>query len=75
MSRSFRKTPIFGLVSRESEKMEKRKANRKLRRKGRIQLACQGETSLSLREVSNVFSFRKDGKKYRPLLPLKFYSK
>ena len=65
MSRSKRKTPIFGMTTAESEKQDKRKANRLLRRLSRAMLG-QGEELLPvIREVSSVWAFDKDGKRYR----------
>jgi hypothetical protein len=62
MSRSFRHIPIFGITTARSEKQDKRFANRRHRRIGRIALA-QGDAVLPLlREVSNVWGFDKDGK-------------
>jgi hypothetical protein len=64
MSRSKRNTPKRGITTSETEKENKRNANRKLRRKVKIQVK-KGEINLSrLREISNVWSFDKDGKMY-----------
>lgn len=65
MSRSRRKKPIAGIAggtSHESEKWDKQKANRKLRH--RVKEAIEGEEEVlpAQREVSNVWSFYKDGK-------------
>ena len=63
MSRSRRKTPICGITTAESEKQDKRIANRRLRRKVRAALAVEPEGVLpALREVSSVWTFDKDGK-------------
>jgi outer membrane cobalamin receptor len=59
VSRSRRHTPIFGHTTAESEKDDKRKANRRLRRKARA-----GQLDVRLREVSDVWTFEKDGKRY-----------
>jgi hypothetical protein len=68
MSRSYRHRPIFGIAIARSEKSEKREANRKLRRRTRMLLrGWQGNEEPQpplLREVSNVWSFSKDGKNY-----------
>ncbi|MBQ4804542.1 hypothetical protein J8L88_16900 [Aquimarina sp. MMG015] len=64
MSRSKKKTKIHGNTTATSEKENKRDANRKFRRvvKQKVKL---DETKLpELREVSNVWSFDKDGKRY-----------
>jgi hypothetical protein len=75
MSRSFKRTPIIGHTTAESEKQDKRLANRSLRRQTREALrasgagkprnAVEGVAELPLkREVSNVYSFGKDGKQW-----------
>lgn len=65
MSRSFKKTKIFGITFAKSEKEEKRFANRKLRRAVRQKIKIRKEEILpNLREVSNVWAFSKDGKRY-----------
>ncbi|MES2764468.1 MAG: hypothetical protein V4642_01260 [Bacteroidota bacterium] len=64
MSRSKRKTPYVGITGMPTEKQEKRKANRKLRNKVKAQLQKGKEVLPELREVSNVWSFSKDGKIY-----------
>ena len=69
MSRSKKKTKIHGITTAKSEKENKRDANRKLRRIVK-QKVNSGKTELpelpELREVSNVWSFDKDGKRYNP---------
>ena len=63
MSRSRKKTPIFGITTARSEKEDKRIANRKLRRVVKQELAREPDGVLPvLREVSNVWSMEKDGK-------------
>jgi len=59
MTRSYRKTPMAGITIARSEKQDKRHANRRLRRKVRT-----GALELLLREVSSVWGFEKDGKRY-----------
>ncbi|MVM31286.1 hypothetical protein GO755_14680 [Spirosoma sp. HMF4905] len=63
MSRSLRKTPIFGFTTGSTEKQDKRWANRRLRRTNRVRIRKADEPAL-LREVSNVWDFKKDGKMY-----------
>lgn len=66
MSRSKKKTKIHGFTTAKSEKENKRDANRKLRRIVK-QKVNSGKAELpELREVSNVWSFDKDGKRYNP---------
>ncbi len=63
MSRSRRKTPVRGLTTSDSEKQDKRMANRALRRKVRVALSAEPDGVLpALREVSSAWAFDKDGK-------------
>lgn len=68
MSRSRRKTPITGIIAAQSEKSDKRIANRKLRRVTKEILrrgSLEDDQILpEIREVSNVWSFAKDGKRW-----------
>jgi hypothetical protein len=75
MSRSFQKTPITGVTTCESEKQDKRDANRKLRRKTKLQVKVGQEIILDLREVSNVWAMGKDGKLYRKDWEPKYFRK
>ncbi|AXO79034.1 hypothetical protein DZC78_01100 [Olleya aquimaris] len=66
MSRSKKKTKIQAITTAKSEKDNKTEANRKLRRIVK-QKVNSGQMDLpDLREVSNVWNFNKDGKKYKP---------
>lgn len=64
MSHSFRHIPRGGITTCESEKQDKRKANRKFRRLVRIAIALGREILPAKREVTDIWSFGKDGKKY-----------
>lgn len=67
MSRSIRKTPKRGTgVGGQSEKRDKQIANRRLRRKVKVAVeqGAEGIALPALREVSNVWDMRKDGKIY-----------
>ena len=67
MSRSSRKTPKIGNLSsgvRLGEKKNKQKANRKLRRLTKEEIRTIGETKLTIRNVSDVWLYEKDGKTY-----------
>ena len=71
MARSRKKTPIIPNTCANSEKEDKRNANRKLRRKVKADLHKAQVTEIieeielpELREVSNVWSFAKDGKSF-----------
>lgn len=65
MSHSHRKNKIFGNVKNaDSEKKDKTNANKKLRRLVKVRIARQKETLPLLKEISNIWSFAKDGKQY-----------
>ena len=64
MSRSKRKTPVFGHTKSDSEKQDKRLANRRLRRCVKTAITADKEDVPKLREVSDVWSMDKDGKSY-----------
>ncbi len=63
MSRSKKKTPIQGITTASTEKNDKRAANRKHRRITKIQVN-KGEGISDKNEISNVWSFAKDGKNF-----------
>ena len=71
MSRSKKKNPVKGITSADSEKDDKRNANRKFRRKIKQEVNKGEELLPEVREVSNVWSFDKDGKLYDKDLPEK----
>lgn len=67
MSRSFRKNNIISITTygyKISEKEEKRRAHKNLRSKSKQEIHINGEDSLlpDIREVSNVWMWKKDGK-------------
>jgi hypothetical protein len=62
MSRSYKKHPITGMTTAESEKYDKQLANRKLRRKQKNAIRTKKEVLPQLKEVSNNYTFNKDGK-------------
>lgn len=64
MSRSRRHTPVFGLTCATSEKHDKRIANRRWRSRVR-QAVHEGVEPPAQREISDVWDFEKDGKRYR----------
>ena len=63
MSRSYRKNKIFPIACGTSEKQDKRFHNRKMRRRVRIQMV-KGDFDIFpvAEEISNVWSWAKDGK-------------
>lgn len=77
MSRSKKKTPIGGISTSTSEKCDKRYANRAYRRITRAlchttppdEESCEELEFPLVREVSDVWSFAKDGKVYNPPHP------
>ncbi len=66
MSRSRKKTKIHGITIASSEKENKRGANRKFRRLTRQKIKSDDPVLPEMREVSNVWDFDKDGKRYNP---------
>ena len=64
MSRSRRKTPKTGITTAETEKENKRQANRKFRRVTKVKVKKGGDELPLTKELSNVWSFDKDGKKF-----------
>ncbi len=65
MSRSKRKTLILPNCKAPSEKDEKQKANRKLRKIVKEKLAVLEEELPLKREISDRWNWEKDGKSYR----------
>tara|TARA_Y100000034_G_scaffold137014_1_gene218435 strand:- start:4788 stop:5030 length:243 start_codon:yes stop_codon:yes gene_type:complete len=69
MSRSRKKTKVFGITTADSEKQAKRRANRRFRRICKLYLQDimdddEDSAFPELEEVSNVWSMDKDGKRY-----------
>lgn len=64
MSRSRRYSPFNGWTTSQSEKQDKRKANRKLRRRTKACILANGDNKPLpvMREVSDPWCFAKDGK-------------
>jgi hypothetical protein len=63
MSRSRRKTPIFGFTTATSEAFDKAKWHRAFRRAENQRLTCDPETEAHhFREFYNPWSMHKDGK-------------
>lgn len=76
MSRSRRKTKIRGMCGSRhhvSEKEDKRKFNRKMRRVNKVLLGVSDDSEkLVLKhkdEIEDVWGFKKDGKRYRKDMP------
>ena len=71
MARSRRKRPIAGITMASSEKWEKRKANRRIRRRVKESLAADPESEVLPHrcELSSVWAMAKDGRRwYNPSL-------
>ncbi|WKB82442.1 hypothetical protein [Cellulophaga omnivescoria] len=64
MSKSEKKTKIRGITTAKSEKENKQDANRKYRRIVKQKVKSNESELPKIREISNVWSFNKDGKKY-----------
>lgn len=64
MSRSIKKTPITGFTTATTEKSNKRKANRKLRRVIKVEVKTDDKPLSTMKEISNVWAFNKDGKQF-----------
>jgi len=75
MSRSRRHTPIMGMTLCESEKQDKRRANRMLRRIVKGMVRPGTEILPEMREVYNVWKGGKDGKQYYPSDDYQYYGK
>jgi hypothetical protein len=66
MARSRKKVPITGITTAASEKADKASAHKRERRAVRTRLHEQPAADIlpTIREVSNVWTFAKDGKTY-----------
>jgi hypothetical protein len=64
MSKSYKKIKVRSTTSAESEKENKQEANRKLRRITNQKVKIGDEVLPEIKDVSNVWSFNKDGKRY-----------
>ena len=72
MSKSFRKTPIFGNTKKESEKKDKRIANRIFRRHNRQYLPVNPDKLWDdVNQALNAYKMAKDGKNYWAEAPTK----
>ena len=64
MSRSVRKTKIFGITPSESEKQDKRRWNRTFRKVCRKLVRLGKEAPHKIHSVTEVWAGAKDGKRY-----------
>lgn len=75
MSRSKRKTPKTGLTTAESEKKDKVFVHRKFRRASKVKIKSNEEPPVNLNEVSDIWNFAKDTKRYYDKEDLERYPK
>lgn len=64
MSRSFKHTTISGITTATSEKRDKQLVNRRFRRISRHRVKIDAEPLIHLNEISDIWDFQKDGKRY-----------
>lgn len=64
MSRSFKHTTISAVTTATSEKRDKQLANRRFRRISRHRVKIDKEQLIDLDEISDIWDFQKDGKRY-----------
>ena len=64
MSRSKRKTPIFGITSSSSEKQNKRIWNKRFRRVSKSLMNTEKDLPIKVAAVADVWEGSKDGKRY-----------
>lgn len=64
MSRSFKHTTISGITTATSEKRDKQLANRRFRRISKHRVRIDEEPLIDLNEISDIWDFQKDGKRY-----------
>lgn len=64
MSRSYKHTTISGITTATSEKRDKKLANRRFRRISRHRVRTETEPLIDLDEISDIWDFQKDGKRY-----------
>lgn len=64
MSRSVRKTKIFGNATNVSEKQDKRRWNRTFRKISKELVRLEKEAPIKIQGVTDVWDGAKDGKRY-----------
>lgn len=64
MSNSYRKVPIFGHTKADTEKGDKRHANRSFRRTSKTLMASGREPLHNINQASSIWDFAKDGKSF-----------
>ncbi len=64
MSRSVRKTKIFGITTAQTEKQDKRRWNRTFRKVCKKLIRLEKEAPVKMHGVTNIWDGAKDGKQY-----------
>ena len=64
MSRSYKNTTISAITTAQSDKKDKQLANRRFRRISKHRVKIETEPLVNLNEVSDIWNFQKDGKRY-----------
>ena len=64
MSRSYKHITISAITTATSEKRDKQLANRRFRRISRHRVRIEAEPLVHLNEISDIWDFQKDGKRY-----------
>jgi len=64
MSRSVRKTKIFGITTAQTEKPDKRRWNRTFRKVCKKLIRLEKEAPVKMQGVTNIWDGAKDGKQY-----------
>jgi len=64
MSRSIRKTKIFGYTTAETDKQDKRRWNRVFRKVSKNLIRLEKEAPVKIQDVTSVWDGSKDGKQY-----------
>jgi len=64
MSRSVRKTKIFGITTAETEKQDKRRWNRTFRKVSKRLICLEKEAPVKIQGVTDVWDGAKDGRRY-----------
>ena len=75
MSRSYKHTTISGITTAQSEKRDKQLANRRFRRISKHRVRIDAEPLIDLDEISDIWNFQKDGKRYFDLEEAKKFPK
>ena len=75
MSRSFNKTPIIGYTTATSDKPGKKQANKRFRRKAKVEVQQGKEFFTIHKKQTTAWEMPKDGKHYVHNLEMKYLRK